>query len=113
MPHCVLEYTTDCLEDADIDDLIKAVFDGTLASDLFDQGDIKVRAKGYEDFFCGSGNHGQCHVTLRILSGRSADQKNHLSQMVLGKLKPLLKEIANVSVEVKDLESDSYVKKAY
>ncbi len=113
MPHCVIEYTKDCLKTANVDDLIKAVFDGAMASDLFDQSHIKVRAKGYDDFFCGSGDHGQCHVTLRILAGRTAQQKNSLSQLVLSKLKPLMPHIANISVEVKDLERDSYVKKSF
>ena len=50
------------------------------------------------------------HVTLKILSGRSIEQKTMLSRSVLGMLEMFVLEKASISVEVVDIERESYAK---
>lgn len=108
MPHCVIEHSAS-LNSAD---LVPAVFDAALASGLFaeDGRDIKVRAIAYQDYLTGQEKADFVHVTLRILSGRTAQQKQHLSQIVLQRLSDLSLAKCSITVEVVDMDRASYGK---
>ena len=108
MPHCIVEHSADI----DGETLVSLVHRGALESNLFDSegSDIKVRAAPYSDYQTGSVNIDFVHVTLRILSGRNLDQKSNLSQLVLNKLEGLLTNGCSISVEVVDIDRDSYAK---
>lgn len=114
MPHCVIDYTSDILSDScTAEDLVKATYEGALASDLFDKSHIKVRATRFDHFYCGSGSHGQIHVMVRIMPGRTVAQKQQLSKAVIERLEAIAPHIDNISVDVKDLTQDVYMKKAH
>ena len=51
------------------------------------------------------------HVTLRLLDGRSDEQKAMLSESVLGRIEPLLPAVASVGVEIVDMHRASYRKR--
>ena len=44
MPHCIIEYSHDVADQVAIDDLIGAVHQGAMDSELFEAYDIKTRA---------------------------------------------------------------------
>ncbi len=108
MPHCVIEHS------ADIDGLVllKPVYDGTLASGLFDASgkDIKVRAIAYDNYKVGEMLASFIHVSLKILSGRSDEQKSMLSEAVLSELQQLAISDSSMTVEVLDIDRASYSK---
>lgn len=108
MPHCVIEHS------ADIDGslLVSQVHRGALASGLFDPegSDIKVRALSYSNYQTGSVDIAFVHVTLKILSGRSTEQKSALTQQVLEQLKSGVVANCSLSVEVADIDRASYAK---
>lgn len=108
MPHCIIEHSSDI----DGKSLVSTVYQGALASNLFEsQGsDIKVRALPYSNFKTGNVEISFVHVTLKILSGRSVEQKTNLSQLVLEQLKSLEMINCSISVEVVDIDRVSYSK---
>ncbi len=108
MPHCVIEHSSDI--DGAV--LIAPVFDGALASDLFDTSgkDIKVRAVCFEHYQTGNQQRGFIHVTLKILSGRTDHQKRKLSQSVLENLSAYAQDNCSLTVEVSDIDRTSYAK---
>ena len=85
---------------------------GAFQSKLFeaDGSDIKVRALVYEHFLTGNTKADFIHVSLNILSGRSAEQKAHLAETVLQQLTVLALAPSSISVEVIDMDRASYRK---
>ena len=108
MPHCVIEHSTNI----DGNTLVALVYKGALESNLFEtQGsDIKVRSLPYANYCTGNVDLSFIHVTLKILSGRNAEQKSALTQLVLSKLKTLGMLNCSISVEVADIDRASYAK---
>jgi len=108
VPHCVIEHSANI----DGNTLISSVYKGALESSLFEaQGsDIKIRALSYSNYQTGSVDIDFVHVTLKILSGRSIEKKSMLTQLVLEQLKTLSMSNCSISVEVSDIDRDSYAK---
>ncbi|OBT08317.1 5-carboxymethyl-2-hydroxymuconate isomerase [Shewanella sp. UCD-FRSSP16_17] len=108
MPHCIVEHSAKLNGQA----LVDLVHQGALTSELFQaQGsDIKVRAIPYSEFKTGNVDISFVHVTMRILSGRNDKQKTMLTQRVLNQLQTLIKADCSLSVEVVDIERETYSK---
>lgn len=108
MPHCVIEHS----DRIDGNMLIEAVHKGALASELFEPtgSDIKVRATAFSNYKTGVVDLKFVHVTLKILSGRTSEQKEMLSNTVLDKLSDLSLTNCSISVEVQDIDRASYAK---
>ncbi|MEH6579798.1 MAG: 5-carboxymethyl-2-hydroxymuconate Delta-isomerase [Amphritea sp.] len=110
MPHCIIEYAKDLESAIHIPRLIQAVHAGALKSALFDEDDIKTRATGYEHYQTGNGDLPFVHVTAKILSGRSEQQKAYLSRQILAELKSLQLASLSLTVEVSDMTRETYAK---
>ncbi|KKO70527.1 5-carboxymethyl-2-hydroxymuconate Delta-isomerase [Kerstersia gyiorum] len=117
MPHCIIEHAPAL----DGHRLVRQVFAGALDSALFepDGSDIKVRAYACEAYCVGADIVGSAnttdathfiHVTLRLLAGRTAVQKQELAQAVLARLQALPLQNCSVTIEVQDMERGSYLK---
>lgn len=109
MPHCIIEHSP-AISASQVNQL---VYQGALASQLFepDGSDIKVRSLAYEHYQTGVNKEDFVHVTLRILSGRSATDKLDLSKAVMSKLNNLSLEKGSITVEIVDIDRDSYSKR--
>ena len=77
MPHCIIEHSS-FIEPVELN---QKVFQGVLETNLFEPegSDIKVRSIAYANYQTGSAREDFIHVTLRILSGRSEQDKLLLS----------------------------------
>ena len=108
MPHCIVEHSVNL----DAKPLLKAVYDGAFASGLFevDGSGIKVRLVPIEDYIAGNDKLSFIHVQLRILSGRYAEQKLMLSNLVLTEIKRLNVKDCSITIEVAELNRASYLK---
>lgn len=106
MPHCIVEHS----QGLHSDELLEAVFIGARGSELFDSADIKLRAQPFKHFFSGAGRQRFVHVTARILSGRTLEQRQSLSQQILQALETLNLTECSLTVEVIEIERDSYAK---
>lgn len=108
MPHCVIEHSINL----DSDLLVERVFQGALSTGLFepDGSDIKVRALGYASYMTGPKKTDFIHVTMKILYGRTSEQKLCLSNAVIKELVALAYNDISITVEVVDMDRDSYRK---
>ncbi len=108
MPHCVVEHSTNL----DSDLLVEKVFIAASSTGLFepDGSDIKVRALGYSSYMTGPKKSDFIHVILKILFGRTSEQKLSLSNAVIEELVALATNDISITVEVVDMDRDSYRK---
>lgn len=108
MPHCIVEHSASL----DSELILPLVFSGAMKSELFEinGSDIKVRAITYHSYLTGSEKSDFVHVVLKILSGRSLEQKQMLSKSVLAQLQRLELKSCSLTVEVMDIERVSYSK---
>ena len=108
MPHCIIEHSSTI----NPEQLNNKVFLGALNSELFeaDGRDIKVRSIAYENYQTGTEKEDFIHVTVRILSGRSDTDKAMLSETVMTQLLSLSLSSASITVEVVDMDRNSYAK---
>ncbi|TWX49154.1 5-carboxymethyl-2-hydroxymuconate Delta-isomerase [Colwellia hornerae] len=116
MPHCIIEYSQELNETLTVKALMSAVFLAATESTLFSPSDIKIRAMAFNDFYAqtpnGVHNNPQrfIHVCCKILSGRTGKQRQQLSQLVLEHLNRFAIQSVSISVEIVDIERDSYNK---
>jgi 5-carboxymethyl-2-hydroxymuconate isomerase len=108
MPHCIIEHSSSLNGKS----LVSLVYSGALKTKLFevDGSDIKVRALPFSNYQTGNSNIDFIHVTLKILSGRNTEQKSKLSGSVIESLEELSLDSCSISVEVVDIDRDSYCK---
>lgn len=108
MPHCIIEHSPSFYGES----LNQGVYQGALSSGLFadDGRDIKVRSLAYVHYQTGENAQDFVHVTLKILSGRSEEEKRKLSELVMVQLKNLSITNASLTVEVVDMDRSSYSK---
>jgi len=110
VPHCIIEYSKDLENSVKPLALINAVHQGAVASKLFDESHIKTRTRSYEVYKTGISDNAFIHVTARILSGRTVAQKAGLSTEILAELKMLGLSGVTMTVQICDIESESYAK---
>ncbi len=113
MPHCVIEYSRPLEAVVSPQTLMESVHQGAVSSGLFDESAIKVRALPYDHFRVAvDAEQGMrfIHVTARILSGRSLEQKQRLSSILLKAIEGVPLDNVSITVEVVDMEREVYAK---
>lgn len=110
MPHCIIEYSKPLEKVIQPQQLIDAVLNGAKKSDLFELDHIKLRTQSFEHYQRGDERLSFIHVTLKILSGRTVEQRECLSQLVAEELGKLAVADVTITVEVIDMERESYTK---
>jgi 5-carboxymethyl-2-hydroxymuconate isomerase len=118
MPHLHLEYTTN-LPELNADVALIRLNNTLVGSGQFGaEFDIKSRAVRVETFKVGTAmaERGFVHVKLALLSGRSPQIKQQLSESLLAVVKDLCEWPTGVEVqlcvEILDIDRDSYAKTA-
>jgi len=108
MPHSVIEIANQLSSSVTPDQLLRCVFDAHVKSGLFDTDHIKVRCTGYDHHISGTGSDRFIHATSHIKVGRTAEQKQQLSNLIVQGLIDLGITSASMSAQVVDL-APSYV----
>lgn len=108
MPHCIIEHSPNFYGES----LNQGVYLGAVQTGLFaeDGSDIKVRSMAYDHYQTGENAQDFVHVTVKILSGRSEQDKTRLSESVMAQLKRLSITNASLTVEIVDMDRNSYAK---
>ncbi|KKJ75560.1 hypothetical protein WH95_17805 [Kiloniella litopenaei] len=109
MPHCIVEYAKPLENHIKIADLITELFEGMESTELFDRAAIKVRAIASDHFLTGSDKQLYVHTTIKLLPGRSSQQKEVLGTKLLETKRQKLADQAMLSVEIVDL-NEAYFK---
>ncbi len=110
MPHCVISYARELETCVSAEELMTVVHGCAIKSGLFNETAIKTRAQCFDHFT--SSNEGQrfIHVEMRILSGRTQEQRRALTHRVLEGLEHLKLSSISLTVEVCDMDKGTYAK---
>lgn len=108
MPQCVVEYAKSLETRFPVSSLLEAVTAGVVQSKLFDRENVNVRALAFEQVSFVLGKDEFVNVTVRILSGRTIEQKKSLTTSVLLYLKELAIEGVPLTIEVVDIEKATH-----
>lgn len=110
MPHCVIEYTRDVEQKIDINNLLETAFNAVETCGHFDRAAIKARAIGFDIFKSGQNRDDYIHIKLRILSGRTPEQKKEISDHMVANLSQHIENTKSLTVEIIDMDIGSYGK---
>lgn len=110
MPHLIIEYSVDCIDEQQAVTMVDAVFDTAKASGLFETANIKSRAIPISAYRLGVEGRGFVCVRCRIHAGRSSEQKKQLSGEVVRALRELELDVAAITAEVVDMDPASYTR---
>ena len=108
MPHCVIECPKELNDIISFDVLATAVHDAAQSSGLFEEGDVKSRIVTSEHYVVGGKKANYVHVVTHLLSGRTIEQRKHLSDSIAKVLCELLPAVEMLSVEVREIEKQVY-----
>jgi 5-carboxymethyl-2-hydroxymuconate isomerase len=117
MPHCILEYSNNVVDQPNLNELLLQVHEFLAGTGLFKQANIKSRVFCHDLFVVGDGARDRAFVTMNvcILSGHDDATKAQISQGVLRVLerhfpKTLVERRCSITVRITDIHRDSYGK---
>ncbi len=110
MPHCIISYTRDVEQDINIKSLLDVAFGAVESAGLFDRASIKARAIGYDIYKSGQSRNDYIHIDLKILSGRTAQQKKELSDHLMNTISPHIGRTKSLTIDIIDMDIASYGK---
>lgn len=110
MPHLIIEYAQDMAVEEKIPAMMNAVHEAAVATALFDESHIKVRAIPVRHYLVAKKHDPFIHAQLHIRSGRDQTQKKLLSETVLNALRNQHWPVSIITVEVVDMDTSSYTK---
>jgi len=111
MPHLIIEYSETTVTDIQVDTMMEAVHQAAVATGLFEEANIKIRAIPLRHYRLGHESGGFIHAQCRIHEGRSAEQKRQLSEAVLEALCDIPLSVRVTTVEVVEMDTASYSKR--
>lgn len=111
MPHFIIDCSSVLLEKQAPEKIMNTVFEAAKASGLFQPEDIKVRIRPF-CYSLGTFSPSEfIHVFGNIMEGRTAEQKNALSEKIVGELNQLFPELNIISMNIRDFEKQGYFNK--
>ncbi|MDF2157115.1 5-carboxymethyl-2-hydroxymuconate Delta-isomerase [Algoriphagus sp. CAU 1675] len=112
MPHFIIDCSKVLLEKQPPEKIMKTVYEAVSSSGLFQPEDIKVRISPFAYSFGTFTPSEFIHVFGNIMEGRTADQKNALSERVVTELNRLFPELTILSINIRDFEKQGYFNKS-
>jgi 5-carboxymethyl-2-hydroxymuconate isomerase len=112
MPHVVIEYTKSLEFDIRDRSLMIKLHQIMIDSGLFNPDDIKTRAYVTDDFLIGNKqeNGSFIHVTISILTGRTVEQRQTLSDNILKVIQEPFNYVDQITVNIDEMNRDTYRK---
>ena len=112
MPHLIIDYSDNLGSSIQELKILEALHDVMLNCGLFSPDAVKSRSYNAQDFLVGTkGNSGSfLHVSVAILSGRTVEQKQTLSQALINILQEKLIDVDSLTVEIRELDRETYKK---
>jgi len=108
MPHFILDCSESILEIHPEEEILEQVHIVAKLTELFDEGDIKVRINPYKTYLVGGKREDFIHVFAYIMEGRSTRQKADLSKRVAQNLVSMFPNISKIAMNVYDFEKGTY-----
>ena len=112
MPHFVIDCSKQILDLQEPNNILLAVHNAAVETNLFDEADIKVRLNPFEkNYLVGGKQDNFIHVFANIMQGRTTEQKANLSKQIVSVLKSMFPEISFIAINVNDFEKATYCNK--
>lgn len=112
MPHFVIDCSENIIKLKSPEEIMQEVYNAAEASELFDEGDIKVRINPFQYYNIGNSKADFIHIFGNVMEGRNTTQKSDLSKAIIGKLKIMFPEVPVLSINIRDFEKATYCNKA-
>ncbi len=112
MPHFILDCSEQIIQLKSPEEIIQKVYDASDSTGLFAKGDIKVRINLFKHYTIGNTQDHFIHVFGNIMEGRNDEQKANLSRKILSTLKSMFPDVPILSMNIREFEKNSYVKKS-
>ena len=117
MPHFVLEYSDNILEEVDYEDFFKRLHSLLVENGPFNLSDIKSRAIRHQQFYVADGQESNAfvHLTLSIFKARDLSIRQAMGEKFLAFLKgefarSFEKLNCSYTVEIKEMDKETYFK---
>lgn len=111
MPHLVIEYSDGAIDRSALKELMQGVADAAAQTGVMKPEDIKVRAQSYGDYLIAGKQDSFIHLSVYLLAGRTAEQKEMLSIGLRRSMVGLCPDIVSLSVDIRDMDPDAYKKR--
>lgn len=111
MPHFVIDCSEQITKLKSPESIMQKVYDTAESTQLFDEGDIKVRINSYKHYNIGNTKNDFIHIFANIMEGRTTDQKQKLSSSIVSELKHMFPEVPIISMNIRDFEKATYCNK--
>lgn len=111
MPHLVIEYARDSLDEERVTRLMERLFWAAGQTGVMKPEDIKVRARGYDDFLVAGRKDSFVHLTVYLLAGRTSEQKVKLSEQLRATIVESCPDVVSLSVDIRDMDPVAYKKR--
>ena len=110
MPHIIIEYPAQRVNYSKVDAILKTIHNTIAESGLFKTDQIRTRAYAFKNFTNAGGSEPFIHIQARIKSGRDVANKKQLSNVILNGFSALNIPVSVITVEIIDMERESYGK---
>ena len=110
MPSCIIEYSSGLSKSINVDSLVELVHQTAFDTGLFEIDDIKTRAYCAENYMVGYGHSEFIHVTVKLMPGRSQQDKKTLTLSIAREVSELSLPQTSVTVQAEEIERESYSK---
>ena len=110
MPSCIIEYSNGLSKNLSADRLVELVHQTTFDSGLFEIDDIKTRAYCTDNYMVGYGHSEFIHVTVKLMPGRSLDEKKSLTLSIAQEVSELSLPQTSITVQAEEIERETYSK---
>ena len=117
MPHCILEYSNNIVDQPDFRKLLLEVHEFLVSTGQFKLADIKSRVLCHDIFVIGDGASDRAFVTMNVcmLGGRDDSVKTTVSKGVLQLLgmhfpRTFAEKRCSITARITDIHRDSYGK---
>jgi 5-carboxymethyl-2-hydroxymuconate isomerase len=117
MPHFILEYSDNILEDVQPEDVFQKLHELLVENGPFKLSAIKSRAVAHKDYYVSDGNESNAfvHLTLSIFKGRDLSVRQTVGNLLLELLKKEFDRSyqqlrCSITVEIREINTDTYFK---
>jgi len=110
MPHIIFEYSEQLFQNNEVGSALQVIHNAIADSGLFDESHIKTRAYPFREYTNAGGSDPYIHIQARIKSGRDEANKKRLGEAILACLKTQRIQASVITVEIIDMDRDSYTK---
>jgi 5-carboxymethyl-2-hydroxymuconate isomerase len=110
VPHFIIEQGRVLNSQADIDTALQIVADCGASDPTINPRDVKVRIIAVDHFLALDGRESSLHVTVKLLAGRTPEQKTDLSARLRDVLQTYFDHADSISVDIRNMDPVCYKK---